>query len=369
MGKNNQYFLIISHFNLNNYIMKIKVLLMISLLFLTTTSYAQTNYTLNGNLGVGASPTHKLSVAGDSKMEGELTVTEKTTIEGEFKLTGLQSNLTGFRKILFVDTFGVVSRMSDGVFNEFVNNIYSLECSETFEPYWSHSPHVMSLGAYCDARVGIGTNTPAAQLGIYNSIETNVNNNTIGLNINGDFDDYLTIGSTANPKMKITNSGNMIFQPITNSTAYVFQVKKWGSDESMFTLSPNGVLNSKGTLTLQSTSNTSNSTPKLVINDSEGATVFKVFADGHTYSTELNVLLKSSFPDYVFEKDYKLMSIYELEQYINKNKKLPKLPTAEKVNEDGLDLGEMNRLLVEKIEELTLYIIQLKREIDEVKSN
>ncbi|MCL2510607.1 MAG: hypothetical protein FWF09_00995 [Bacteroidales bacterium] len=74
-----------------------------------------------------------------------------------------------------------------------------------------------------------------------------------------------------------------------------------------------------------------------------------------------------NWPDYVFEPDYNLMSIGELEEFINENKHLPNIPNKEDISNIGQDVGEINRLLLEKIEELTLYIIQQQKEIDELK--
>lgn len=71
----------------------------------------------------------------------------------------------------------------------------------------------------------------------------------------------------------------------------------------------------------------------------------------------------SPFPDFVFEPDYKLLSINEVESYIIKNGHLPGLPSAASVEENGIELGEMNAMLLQKIEELTLYIIAQEKKI------
>ena len=64
-----------------------------------------------------------------------------------------------------------------------------------------------------------------------------------------------------------------------------------------------------------------------------------------------------SFPDYVFKKDYNLMSLDQLSAYINQNGHLPNIPTAKEVEATGQDLGLIQQKLLEKIEELTLYTI------------
>ena len=69
-----------------------------------------------------------------------------------------------------------------------------------------------------------------------------------------------------------------------------------------------------------------------------------------------------SFPDYVFSKDYQLKSLPELEAFIKENGHLPNVPTAQEVETNGQDLGLIQQKLLEKIEELTLYVIELKKE-------
>ena len=66
--------------------------------------------------------------------------------------------------------------------------------------------------------------------------------------------------------------------------------------------------------------------------------------------------------DFVFEPNYGLTPLKELETYINQNKHLPEIPSEQEIIENGLDLGEMQKLQMQKIEELTLYIIQLNKE-------
>jgi hypothetical protein len=66
-------------------------------------------------------------------------------------------------------------------------------------------------------------------------------------------------------------------------------------------------------------------------------------------------------PDYVFNDDYKLFSLAEIKTYIDKNKHLPEVLSAKEMEANGVNLGEMNMLLLKKIEELTLFVIELKK--------
>ena len=62
-------------------------------------------------------------------------------------------------------------------------------------------------------------------------------------------------------------------------------------------------------------------------------------------------------------------SLYELEKYVHTNRHLPDIPSAKEVEDNGVDLGEMNAKLLQKVEELTLYVIDLQKQIDELKNN
>ncbi len=102
-----------------------------------------------------------------------------------------------------------------------------------------------------------------------------------------------------------------------------------------------------------------------VYNNTEQRDVFRIYGDGKVYATEINVKLSSDFPDYVFEGDYELKTLNELKDYLKENGRLPNMPSANDVKKNGLNLGETNRLLVEKVEELTLYLIQLNDKLIE----
>ena len=68
-----------------------------------------------------------------------------------------------------------------------------------------------------------------------------------------------------------------------------------------------------------------------------------------------------------FEQDYNLLPLNEVEQYIKQNNRLPNVPSAAEVEEEGVNLGEMNAVLLQKVEELTLYIIDFQKQINELK--
>lgn len=98
--------------------------------------------------------------------------------------------------------------------------------------------------------------------------------------------------------------------------------------------------------------------------DTEG---YKLGVNGKIIATEVVVKLYNTWPDFVFEDNYKLMPLAELEQFIQINKHLPGIPDAQEVVEEGVPVGEMNALLLQKIEELTLYMLQQQKEIEVLK--
>lgn len=95
---------------------------------------------------------------------------------------------------------------------------------------------------------------------------------------------------------------------------------------------------------------------------------YKLAVNGKIITNEVNVQLTSQWPDYVFEENYALLPLHELEKSIQVNGHLPGIPKADEIEAKGIEIGEMQRLLLEKVEELTLYILQLKQENDALKS-
>lgn len=88
----------------------------------------------------------------------------------------------------------------------------------------------------------------------------------------------------------------------------------------------------------------------------------KLAVNGDIHAQEVKVDLVG-WPDYVFTKDYPLPTLEEVEQHIYKKGHLINMPSAEEVEENGVQLGEMNKLLLEKIEELTLYTLEQEKAI------
>lgn len=98
------------------------------------------------------------------------------------------------------------------------------------------------------------------------------------------------------------------------------------------------------------------------------ASGYKLTVDGKVLCEELKVKLRSSgWPDYVFAKNYNLPSLIEVEKFIRDNKHLPNIPSAAEVEANGIEVGDMQKRMMEKIEELTLYVIELQKQVDTLK--
>ena len=182
---------------------------------------------------------------------------------------------------------------------------------------------------YFSGNVGIGI-TPAVKL--------HVNGGTDASPASGG---YIVSGSTAAENIAIDNNEIMARNNGTTSTLFL---NNSGGDVVMCTSSGNV--------------NIGTTTP---------AAGYILNVDGRAMVEELRVELSGNWPDYVFEEDYQLPSIHNLEASVKANKHLPGIPSAEEVKKDGIIVGQMQTQMMEKIEELTLYIISLQKQIDELK--
>ncbi|MCV9387478.1 hypothetical protein [Reichenbachiella ulvae] len=92
---------------------------------------------------------------------------------------------------------------------------------------------------------------------------------------------------------------------------------------------------------------------------------YKFAVDGKALMEEVKVEVSGNWPDYVFADDYQLATLEETAEYIQQNRHLPEVPSATEMEANGVELGEMNMLLLKKIEELTLHVIEQQELIKE----
>jgi hypothetical protein len=104
--------------------------------------------------------------------------------------------------------------------------------------------------------------------------------------------------------------------------------------------------------------------------DPVASNAYKLYVEKGILTEKLKIAVKSdavNWSDFVFDKNYKLMPLCEVEAFVKTNHHLPEIPSAEEVYKDGLDVAQMDAKLLQKIEELTLYMIALKKECDRLK--
>nr|WP_320120078.1 hypothetical protein [uncultured Marinifilum sp.] len=91
---------------------------------------------------------------------------------------------------------------------------------------------------------------------------------------------------------------------------------------------------------------------------------YRLSVDGKIIAEELQIKQSTTWPDFVFEDDYQLRSLSEVKEFIDENKHLPDIPSEKQVKEEGISVGEMNAKLLQKIEELTLYLLEQNQRLD-----
>jgi len=96
---------------------------------------------------------------------------------------------------------------------------------------------------------------------------------------------------------------------------------------------------------------------------------FSFAVDGKLVANSMYVTLQGNWADFVFDSDYQLPSLSEIETFYKTQHHLPGIPSASEIKENGIDLEKMNTLLLQKIEELTLHLVKQQKEIDDLKKH
>jgi hypothetical protein len=190
--------------------------------------------------------------------------------------------------------------------------------------------------------VGIGLSSPTSILDVAKSItEPTISVRNLGSNGGASYRMYDQL-SGADWKFKVTGTGG--FKIRDNAYALdVIQVEANSSANVIY-------INAAGNVGIGTTA----PSEKLSIN-------------GNVKCKQVEVTL-TGWSDFVFEKDYNLMPLADVDQYIREHNHLPGVPSATEVISNGNNLGEMDAILLKKIEELTLYVIELKKENEELKA-
>lgn len=180
-------------------------------------------------------------------------------------------------------------------------------------------------------------------LGAGNLLSTGSNNTIIGANVNG----YL--GNTSNNIILADGAGNKGFWYSSTGIDLI----------TTGSTTPRIRIKSDGKVLIGDPS---------IINTTPGT--YKLYVEQGILTEKVKVALETTadWSDFVFASDYKLLSLDSVKTFINENCHLPGVPSADDVVKEGIDVAKMDALLLQKIEELTLYMIELKKEIDVLKA-
>ena len=198
-----------------------------------------------------------------------------------------------------------------------------------------------SRGLYVYGNVGIGTTRAQEKLHVNGHVLIN-GNYTLKLGTEDSNSGYFTIGNS--PKHYNTYcdiKGNLSFR---NTNAVKGQVQ-----------SVPLMIQKNGTVTMGVWETYDNS-----VRDTQG---HRLMVKGGILCEKIKVIGDVPSSDYVFEEEYDLLPLSEVKQFILENKHLPEVPSAAEFKENGYNLGEMDDLLLRKVEELTLHMIRLEEEL------
>lgn len=299
-----------------------KIISILGLFGLTFLSNAQDNTIQNtGNVGIGTlNPTVRLEVNGTLQVDSSLIVRdtlitehdarigEDLRVDGQIYAPNL-NEVTDYdlSKLIFVDDQGSILKGANA--SALSDIIYSKQCptdpfADVPNPVWVNDVNEIYIDCP-PVKVGIGNNEPRTRLDVSGGIYGGV---------------------------------VMIGQEPANAEGRLH----------INTLLP------------------STNTDKVIIAENNDRQILQLDNTGLLRVREVK-LDAQAWPDYVFRDDYVLIPLMEVEEYISMHGHLPNVPSEQEVKEEGQDLGEMNKILLEKIEELTLHMIEQQKQIDELK--
>ena len=295
----------------------------------------------SGNVGIGTnSPSARLDVAENGGGAGQVV--------GLRIRSGNSYNYFGNSQILFSYAGGtgyshaIRTRHNSSAVSGNSLDFYTWKPGDAVDAVGSNL--TMSLDG---GNVGIGTINPQSKLEI----------------------DIGNVSSALALSLKSSGSSNHGSGPLSFSSAFTsspFYIYSWDNELQFSQRNPDGTYKSHFMIFSNSTGNVyfPNSTGNVGIGTTTPDAKLAVKGQIHAQEVKVDLLGSIAPPDYVFASNYQLPTLDYLKTYIDQNKHLPEVPSAKEIEANGVNLGEMNMLLLKKIEELTLYQIEANRKIE-----
>lgn len=368
---------------------KITYLLSLTVLLISNRSFSQENtISEEGNIGLGTGstiPTERLQVAGRVRIDSTLVVSDSVNmassarvgadlkVEGNLYLPNIPVLSTiNEEYILFTNSEGLTEKSSVTELNRI---LYSKHCSAVGgvvqSPTWANGPN--KLFSECpEVKVGIGTTTPSRNLDVIGDIKASAHlwangSLSVGADLNT-FSKVNIVNTNRTAAIQVRTYGNtlpfqrLMFFEYDKVDTKIMEVLNTTSNYTAFSLKANGEMDiHNGTAPIFHLGTDG----KLSLGNGTMQT-FQVETTGMIRGRRMKLDL-NTWADYVFEPSYQLMPLNEVESFVKKEKHLPNVPSEQELKKDGADVMELNKILMEKVEELTLYLIQQNKNTEELK--
>ncbi len=347
------------------------------------------------NVGIGTtSPSARLEVnSGASNVSG-VRLTSLTSSSTPATANGTALGVDSSGNIILVPSTGVNIYNSNGALTD--TREVTLDNRDIFFVPTAADSEFTIKGA--TGYIGIGTKTPSSELQVDGTLQSKV---AIFTNTLPNSSTFSSIGDR-NDKCRVFSAGSVVGTGTGYNGARMFDFLDFPSSNiDAKSTAFFGIGDRADNTRYRFIAQTAGTTTMDMLNQSQQS-VFKVYDDGSdniflsmpnetsyvtigtnsytdggdTFKLSVNgdmranrVKVYTSWADFVFEKDYDLPTLAEVEQHIIKNGHLKDIPSAKDVEAHGIELGEMNKKLLQKVEELTLYIIELNKKVEKLEAN
>lgn len=331
-----------------------------------TTAFGQltNNLPASGPVSIGTGTPEagkQLTVNGATLIQNSLNVQNDLTIDGQSIFNGIvrmhgvgaYGGVSDEMEVMVTDGSGNVTKTTMGalvasiMYHDAAAEVDYCGGVDSLNPHWFNGVNKVFIPCP-DVKVGIGNSAPAYKLDVTGT----------------SFTSKLLIGN------KSATTAGLINSFAQNHTTELIRLgKRIGAlEEVRFVVKNDGAVEITNTGSAPSITINNGSGHAIVVNNNSGDKIAQLEGNGLLRSRKVRVDL-ASWADYVFKPTYHLLSLRETEAFIEENGHLPEVPNANEIETNGLDLGEMQRIQMQKIEELTLHLIEMNKTIENLESD